>query len=198
MAQERALKAGDTFKECGDCPEVIVVPAGRFMMGSPAGQDPDDERPQHEVTIAEPIAVAKFPLTFDEWDACARLGGCRRDVSDNSWGRGRRPVINVSWDDAQAYVKWLSGITDKTMPIPVKPPVCNGMIAPRDSWMMPPPCNEMIPPGAPRLLAERVSSPCGVAGQAVLDCLPRVRRRLSPVNSMRCALWTRRSRMASA
>ena len=49
--------------------------------------------------------------------------------------------------------------------IPVKPPVCNGMIAPRDSWMMPPPCNEMIPPGAPRLLAERVSSPCGVAGQ---------------------------------
>ena len=84
------------------------------------------------------------------------------------------------------------------MPIPVKPPVCNGMIAPRDSWMMPPPCNEMIPPGAPRLLAERVSSPCGVAGQAVLDCLPRVRRRLSPVNSMRCALWTRRSRMASA
>jgi RNA-directed DNA polymerase len=84
------------------------------------------------------------------------------------------------------------------VPIPVKPPVCNGMIAPRDSWMMPPPCNEMIPPGAPRLLAERVSSPCGVAGQAVLDCLPRVRRRLSPVNSMRCALWTRRSRMASA
>ena len=84
------------------------------------------------------------------------------------------------------------------LPIPVKPPVCNGMIAPRDSWMMPPPCNEMIPPGAPRLLAERVSSPCGVAGQAVLDCLPRVRRRLSPVNSMRCALWTRRSRMASA
>ena len=84
------------------------------------------------------------------------------------------------------------------LPIPVKPPVCNGMIAPRDSWMMPPPCNEMIPPGAPRLLAERVSSPCGVAGQAVLDCLPRARRRLSPVSSMRCALCTRRSRMASA
>jgi hypothetical protein len=84
------------------------------------------------------------------------------------------------------------------VPIPVKPPVCNGMIAPRDSWMMPPPCNEMIPPGAPRLLAERVSSPCGVAGQAVLDCLPRARRRLSPVSSMRCALCTRRSRMASA
>ena len=84
------------------------------------------------------------------------------------------------------------------LPIPTKPPVYNGMIAPRDSWMMPPPCNEMIPPGAPRLLAERVFSPCGVAGQAVLDCLPRARRRLSPVSSMRCALCTRRSRMASA
>ena len=110
-ARERALKAGDAFKECKDCPEMIVVPAGRFLMGSPAGQGHDDERPAHEVTIANPFAAAKFPLTFDEWEACAAQGGCRRDVSDNGWGRGRRPAINVSWDDAQAYVKWLSGIT---------------------------------------------------------------------------------------
>ena len=91
----------------------MVVPAGRFLMGSPKGQGDDDEHPQHEVTIARPFAVAKFALTFDEWDACAAQGGCRRDVSDSGWGRGRRPVINVSWDDAQAYVKWLSGITGK-------------------------------------------------------------------------------------
>src|SRR5271169_4259298 len=76
--------------------------------------------------------------------------------------------------------------------------VYNGMISPRDSWMMPPPCNEMIPPGAPRLLALEVFSPYSGSGQAVLDCLPRARRRLSPVSSMRWALWTRRSRMASA
>ena len=69
--------------------------------------------------------------------------------------------------------------------IPTKPPVYNGMIAPRDSWMMPPSCNEMIPPGAPRLLALEVLSRYGGSGQAVLDCLPRARRRLSPVNSMR-------------
>ena len=71
------------------------------------------------------------------------------------------------------------------VPIPTNPPVCNGMIAPRDSWMMPPPCNEMIPPGAPRLLAWEVFSPYSGSGQAVLDCLPRARRRLSPVSSMR-------------
>jgi hypothetical protein len=87
---------------------------------------------------------------------------------------------------------------EAALPIPTKPPVNNGMIAPRDSWMMPPPCNEMIPPGAPGLLAKEVFSPAVVLGQAVLSCLPRVRRRLSPVSSMRCALCTRRSRMASA
>jgi len=92
---------------------MIVVPAGRFLMGSPAGQGFDRERPAHEVTIAKPFAVAKFALTFDEWDACAARGACRRDVSDSGWGRGRRPAINVSWDDAQAYVKWLSSTTGK-------------------------------------------------------------------------------------
>ncbi len=111
--QERALEAGNSFKECADGPEMIVVPAGRFLMGSPAGQGFDHERPAQEVTIAKPFALAKFALTFDEWDACAAHGGCRSDVSDSGWGRGRRPVINVSWDDAQAYVKWLARITGK-------------------------------------------------------------------------------------
>ena len=110
-AQERALKAGDSFKEGADCPEMIVVPAGRFLMGSPAGQG--FVRPQHEVTIAKPFAAAKFALTFDEWDACAARGACRPNVTDSGWGRGRRPAINVSWDDAQTYVKWLSSITGK-------------------------------------------------------------------------------------
>ncbi len=112
-AQERALKPGDPFKECSDCPEMIVAPAGRFTMGSPAGQGGDSERPAHEVTIAKPFAVAKFALTFDEWDGCAAHGDCNPHVSDKKWGRGRRPTINVSWDDAQTYVKWLSRITGK-------------------------------------------------------------------------------------
>jgi formylglycine-generating enzyme required for sulfatase activity len=112
-AQERALKPGDSFRECKYCPEMIVVPAGRFTMGSPAGQGDDKERPQHDVTIAKPLAVAKFEVTFDEWDACAAQGDCYSLVSD-WWGRGRRPAINVSWGDAQTYVKWLSRMTGKT------------------------------------------------------------------------------------
>ena len=112
-AQERVLKAGDSFKECRDCPEMLVAPTGRFLMGSHAGEGRDEERPQHEVTIVRPFAVAKFELTFAEWDACAAHGDCDKHVSDGGWKRGRRPVINVSWDDAQTYVKWLSRITGK-------------------------------------------------------------------------------------
>ena len=99
-AQERALEAGDLFRKGADSPEMIVVPAGRFLLGSPADQGDDDEHPQHGVTITKPFAVSKFALTFDGWDACAARGGCRSDVSDSGWGRGRRPAINVSWDDA--------------------------------------------------------------------------------------------------
>jgi formylglycine-generating enzyme required for sulfatase activity len=114
-AQEHALKAGDSFKECTDCPEMIVVPAGHFTMGSL--RDEKDrfptEHPQHQVTIAKPFAASKFELTFDEWDTCAAHGDCDPHVSDSEWGRHRQPVINVSWDDAQRYVAWLSRITGK-------------------------------------------------------------------------------------
>ncbi len=112
-AQERALKPGDSFKECDHCPEMIVVPPGRFTMGSPEDQGRSDEHPTHDVAITKPFAVAKFELTFDEWDACATQSDCVQHVSDNGWGRGRQPVINVGWDDAQIYVKWLSRITGK-------------------------------------------------------------------------------------
>ena len=102
---------GETFRECPSCPEMVVVPAGSFMMGSPSHEDgrDDDEGPVHRVTIAEPFAVGVREVTFAEWNACASSGGCggyRPD--DEGWGRGNRPVINVSWKDAQAYVDWLS------------------------------------------------------------------------------------------
>jgi formylglycine-generating enzyme required for sulfatase activity len=114
--QEKALKPKDTFKEYTDCPEMMVVPAGSFMMGSPTSEPGHsvDENPQHAVTIARPFAVGRFEVTFDEWDACAADGGCNGyKPSDEGWGRGRRPVINVSWDDANAYVAWLSKKTGK-------------------------------------------------------------------------------------
>jgi formylglycine-generating enzyme required for sulfatase activity len=115
--QEKALKPRSTFKECANCPAMVVVPAGRFTMGSPSSEPGHsaDEEPQHRVTIARRFAVGRFEVTFDEWDACAADGGCNGyKPSDEGWGRGRRPVINVSWDDAKAYVAWLSKKTGKS------------------------------------------------------------------------------------
>jgi formylglycine-generating enzyme required for sulfatase activity len=117
LSAEQALKPKDTFKECDKCPEMAVVPAGSFTMGSPVGERGRDvdENPQHSVTIAKPFAVGRFAVTFDEWDACAADGDCNGyKPRDQGWGGGRRPVINVSWDDSTAYVAWLSRKTGKT------------------------------------------------------------------------------------
>ena len=117
VQQERALKPKDSFKECEQCPEMVVVPAGSFAMGSPQSEPErqDNEGPQHQVTFARQFAVGKFAVTFDEWDACVADGGCNGyKPSDQGWGRGRRPVINVSWNDAKTYVAWLSSKTGKT------------------------------------------------------------------------------------
>ena len=102
-----------TFRDCPDCPEMVEVPAGRFMMGSADG-DPD-EKPAHEVAIAKPFAVGKFEVTFAEWEACATDGGClkNKSPSDEGWGKARRPVINVSWNDAKEYLTWLARKTGK-------------------------------------------------------------------------------------
>ena len=104
-------KPGTVFRDCPGCPEMVVVPAGSFMMGS---DEYSSEKPRHHVTITKPFAVGKYEVTFAEWDACIADGGCggyRPDDKDS--GRGRRPAINVSWRDAKAYVRWLSQKTGK-------------------------------------------------------------------------------------
>ena len=115
--EECALKRGDEFRECKDCPPMLVVPPGSFTMGSPAGEPGRfaDEGPQHVVRFARGFAVGKFAVTFAEWDACVAGGGCDGyRPADAGWGRASRPVINVSWNDAQAYVAWLSKRTGGT------------------------------------------------------------------------------------
>ncbi|HRX72040.1 MAG TPA: SUMF1/EgtB/PvdO family nonheme iron enzyme [Candidatus Competibacteraceae bacterium] len=90
-------------------PEMVVIPAGEFLMGSPEGEPERqaDEGPQHTVVLAQPFAMGRYAVTFEEYDRfCAAT---RRDQpNDRGWGRGRRPVINVSWEDAVAYCAWLS------------------------------------------------------------------------------------------
>jgi formylglycine-generating enzyme required for sulfatase activity len=115
--QERALKPKDVFKECPQCPQMIVVPAGAFTMGSPASEEgrSPGEGPPLRVTIAKPFAVGEFSVTFEEWDACVNAGGCNGYApADEGRRRGRYPVLNVSWDDAKAYVAWLSSTTGKS------------------------------------------------------------------------------------
>ena len=90
--------------------EMVVIPAGRFRMGCVSGRGClDREFPVHEVTIPEAFAVSVYEVTFAQWDACVLGGGCGGYRPDDfGWGRGTRPVILVSWEDAQEYVGWLS------------------------------------------------------------------------------------------
>jgi formylglycine-generating enzyme required for sulfatase activity len=106
---------GGTFRDCADCPEMVVIPAGRFTMGSPDSEPGHlaDEQ-QHQVAVRAPFAVGKYAVTFAEWDACAAAGGCSERPSDQGWGRDRHPAINVSWNDAQQYAQWLSTKTRHT------------------------------------------------------------------------------------
>ncbi|MBK7848428.1 MAG: formylglycine-generating enzyme family protein [Zoogloea sp.] len=78
-------------------------------MGSPENEKgrSTDEGPRHEVTIARPFAVGRYPITFAEWDAFVAASATTHRPDDKGWGRGRQPVIHVSWNDAQAYVAWL-------------------------------------------------------------------------------------------
>ncbi len=106
-------RAGERFRDCATCPEMVVIPAGAFQMGSPPGEKErvSDEGPQQRIAIAA-FAAGRYEVTFAEWDACAAAGGCGSyRPSDEGWGRGSRPVINVSWQHAQSYVTWLSGQT---------------------------------------------------------------------------------------
>ena len=99
------------FRDCEECPEMVGVPAGTFVRGSPPHEGGRDrnEGPLTRVTIGAPFAVGKYEVTFDEWDSCVRGGGCRgHRPDDQGRGRGRRPVTDVSWRDARQYVIWLS------------------------------------------------------------------------------------------
>jgi len=102
-------------------PEMVVIPAGSFIMGSPANEPErnENEGPQHFVTHSRPFAMGKYAVTFEEYDLfCLRTQ--RDPVSDAGWGRGRRPVIQVTWYEALAYSEWLSAQTGQTYRLPTE------------------------------------------------------------------------------
>jgi formylglycine-generating enzyme required for sulfatase activity len=108
----RVSGAVTEFKDCANCPHMMVVPAGEFTMGSPPAEQQAEA--QHRVTITAPFAVSKFEITFDDWNACVSDGGCdNMRPNDEGWGRGRQPVIHMSFDLAKNYVTWLSRKTGK-------------------------------------------------------------------------------------
>ncbi|MGD8324284.1 MAG: SUMF1/EgtB/PvdO family nonheme iron enzyme, partial [Gammaproteobacteria bacterium] len=120
---------GTTFSECTGCPEMIVLPAGDFMIGSPVDEPlRRDNEPQKRITFAQPFAIATTPVTWDQWEACVRERWCDGAAVENAlrtlpngepdpdyadWGRGTRPVVGVSWYDAQHFVGWLNAKTNQ-------------------------------------------------------------------------------------
>ena len=113
---------GRTFSDCNGCPQMVSLPAGTASLG--AGESEKDarpnEKPQRPVTFSDMFAIGVKEVTFAEYSACVSDGGCSGQPRDNGWGGGSRPVINVSWGDAQKYTSWLSQKSGKSYALPTE------------------------------------------------------------------------------
>ena len=121
VSAAEGYRPGNVFRDCPECPEMVVIPPGEFVMGSPDSERGrySDEGPPHTVQIERTFALGKYEVTFAEWDACVADGGCNGyRPHDFGLGQGERPVIYVSWDDADAYLGWLAGKTGKSYRFP--------------------------------------------------------------------------------
>lgn len=112
---------GETFRDCGHCPEMVVVPAGEFLLGSPES-DSDrnpNEGPQIKIKFRKPFAISKNEITFNDWQYCLDIGGCNKQQPlDAGFGKGDRPVINVSWHEAKQFTRDLSNAMGKRYRLP--------------------------------------------------------------------------------
>jgi len=113
-APSAAPEPGEVLRDCKECGEMVVIPAGEFDMGG----DTPYEKPDHRVTIAAAFAIGRREVTFDEFDLCVAAGACRQRPEDHGWGRGTQPVIDVSWDDAKAFAGWLARRTGRKYRLP--------------------------------------------------------------------------------
>ena len=113
----QSMAPGTVFKDCDTCPEMVVLPAGIYIMGL-GGKG--RHGPPHRVNFAKPFAVGRFEIKFTEWFACVAEEGCRHKPHDHNWGQIGRPVINVTWAQAKNYTQWLSRKTGKTYRLPTE------------------------------------------------------------------------------
>ncbi|MCW8915348.1 MAG: formylglycine-generating enzyme family protein [Magnetovibrio sp.] len=114
-----AQSAVKPFKDCDTCPELTIIPPGSFTMGTESRHK--TERPAHKVTIDYPFAMGIYEVSFDEWQVCFDAGFCGDKMpDDHKWGTGKRPIINITWWEAQKYLAWLSDITGKTYRLPTE------------------------------------------------------------------------------
>ncbi len=116
-----AGKASQPWRDCEavHCPWLVTVPAGSFVMGSPASEPlrVADEGPLRKVTVAS-FAIGQHEVTFAQWDACVAAGGCPAQAKDQGWGRGDRPVIHIEFERAERFVAWLSRVTGQRYRLP--------------------------------------------------------------------------------
>ena len=89
---------------------MVVIPPGEFLMGATPAESGGQflEVPKHRVSIRQAFALGKYEVTFAQWDTCVADRGCSHRPDDEHWGRDARPVMRVSWMDAQEYLRWLS------------------------------------------------------------------------------------------
>ncbi|TAL95051.1 MAG: hypothetical protein EPN73_14915 [Paraburkholderia sp.] len=116
VAASRGVNNGES-KDCATCPVMVSLSPGSFPMGS-ATDDPS-ERPVHHVTIEAPFAIGKYAVTIEQWNACVDAKACPTLSSDNNPSK-TAPARDLSWDDAQTYVKWLAKTTGKPYRLPTE------------------------------------------------------------------------------
>jgi formylglycine-generating enzyme required for sulfatase activity len=111
------LKPGTVFRDCEQCPQMVVIPAGQFEMGFENGRS--EEKPVHSVTIPVPFALGVYEVTYGEWDICVDEEGCRHHpIARGEVVDPKLPVSNISWDDARQFVSWLSEKTGERYRLP--------------------------------------------------------------------------------
>lgn len=102
---------------------MVVIKPASFMMGSPTTELRRDanEGPQRKVTFNDAFEIGKYEVTFNDWNTCVVGGGCQNYYPDDAgWGKGERPVINISWDDTQNYLRWLNKVTGLRYRLPTE------------------------------------------------------------------------------